>query len=256
MTTGSRGREGRQVVPASSGGGSGGVGLCWPRSAAVDFIDAGCPFRLARHVFTVRDEFDPRDHVPGGWRCEPWLRPLLGGPGAFALGGVTAGALVGVTLQSVGGLLPVSVLRGAAVVVAAVLLLRPVLFNSFDRLRVAGWSRELEPVREAGPFTPVRGRVGNGVRDAGRDGNRIPRGPARGCRGDIAPSGRYLRSLRSRSRGSADCSRPVSVATAATHTRLPGLAGLVEAHTDVCARIVTSFLVGIVIQYWNLTPFE
>ena len=90
-------------------------------------------------------------------------------------------------------------------------------------------SASLEPVREVGLFTPVWGRPGNGVRDADHDRNRVPPGVARRHCGDAFSGGRYLRSLRSGSRRSAGCGRQMSVAAAATNTRLPGLAGLVEA---------------------------
>ena len=90
-------------------------------------------------------------------------------------------------------------------------------------------SARLEPVREVGLFTAVRGRVGNGVRDADHDRNRVPPGVARRHCRDAASGGRSLRSLRSGSRRSADCGWQMSVAAAATNTRLPGLAGLVEA---------------------------
>ena len=194
---------------------------------------------------------------PVGGDAKPWLRPLLGGPGAFALGGVTAGALVGVALQSVGGLLPVSVLRGAAVVVATVLLLRPVLFNS---------------------LRPPSGRwmVPRGWSRFGRPGHSLLFGAALGTgfATPVATGTVYL----------------VALLAAAAETSLPaadifGVFGLARAvplivvgrclsrrqpHThdclawlgwsrpipDVCGRIVTSFLVGIVIQYWNLAPLE
>ena len=89
----------------------------------------------------------------------------------------------------------------------------------------------LAPVREAGPFTSVRGRVGNGVRDAGHDGNRVPRGPARRNRGDAVCCGWHLRSLRAGSRCAADRGWPVSGAVVRANTRVLGLAELVKART-------------------------
>ena len=180
----------------------------------------------------MRDEFDPRDHVPGGWRCEtmvatsPWrarrFRPRSRHGGCPCRSHVSiAGWVVAGELASRSGRRR----RRCPAPEATPVQLPSTTFQSLD-----GPPR-LEPVREAGPFIPVRGCVGNGVRDAGRDGDRVPRGPARGYGGVVVPSGGYLRSLRSRSRGSPDCGRPVSVAATATDTRLPCLAGLVEART-------------------------
>ena len=187
---------------------------------------------MACDVFAVRDELDPRDHVPGGWRREtmvatvPWrsrrLRPRSRHGGRPCRSHAAIGGwVIADEHASRSGRRR----RRRTAPEAASVQLPSTAVQPLD-----GPAR-LEPVWEAGAFTPVRGRVGNGVRDAGRDGNRVPRGPARGYRGDAGPRGRSLRSVRSRSRRSADCGRPVCVAATATHTRLPGLVGLVEART-------------------------
>ena len=92
-------------------------------------------------------------------------------------------------------------------------------------------SARLEPVREVWLFTAVRGHAGNGVRDADHDRNRVPAGVARRYCGDAVSGGGYLRRVRSGSRRPADCGWQVPVAAPATNTRLPGLAGMVEART-------------------------
>ena len=187
---------------------------------------------MACNVFAVRDELDPRDHVPGGRRRKtmvatvPWrsrhLRPRS------CHGGCDRRSHVAIAGRAAAGE-RASRSRGrycrCTTPEAATVQLPSTAFRLLD-----GPAR-LESVREAGPFTAVRGRVGNRIRDTGDDGNRVPRGFARRCCGDAVSRGRHLRSLRSRSRGSANRGWPVSVATAAPHTRLPGLVELVEART-------------------------
>ena len=198
----------------------------------MDFIDAGGPFRLACDVFAMRDEFDPRDHVPGGWRCEtmvatfPWrarricLRSRRGGCPCRSHVAIAGWVMAGERASRSGRRR-----RSRTAPEAGPVQLSSAAFRSLD-----GPAR-LEPVREAGPFTSVRGRVGNGVRDAGHDGNRVPRGPARRYRGDAVCCGWHLRSLRPRSRRSADRGWPVSGAVVRANTRMLGLAELVKART-------------------------
>lgn len=194
---------------------------------------------------------------PVGDDAKPWLLRFLGGPGTFTLGAVTTGALVGVTLQSLGGLPPVSVLRGAALLAAAALLLRPVLFDSLRPpsgrwLVPRGWSRFGRPgysflfgaALGTGFATPVTtGTVYLVALLVATAETPVPAAGIFGVFGlaravPLMVVGRCMsrRALRTR-----DClawlgwSRPV-----------PDLGG----------RIVTSFLVGVVVQYWNLAPFE
>ena len=179
----------------------------------------------------MRDELDPRDHVPGGWRREtmvatvPWrsrcLRPRSRHGGCPCRGhAASAGWAAAGERASRSG----PRCRRRTTPEARSVHLPSAAFRSLDG------SARLESIREAGPFAAVRGRVGNGVRDAGHDGNRVPRGFARRCRREAVSRGLHLRSLRSRSRRTADCGWPMSVAAAA-HTRLPSLVGLVEART-------------------------
>jgi len=187
---------------------------------------------MACYVFAVRVELDPRDHVPGGRRREtmvatvPWrsrhLRPRsrLSGCPCRSHVAIAGWATAGERASRSG---PLRCCRTAPE--AGSVQLSSTAFRS-----LAGPAR-LEPVREVGLFIPVRGRVGNGLRDAGHDGDRVPRGPARGYCGDPGSRSWHLRSVRSRSRRSADGSWPVYLATTTTHTRLPGLVGVVEART-------------------------
>lgn len=193
---------------------------------------------------------------PVGGDAKPWLRRFLGGPGAFALGAVTAGALVGVMLQALGGLLPVSALRGAALAVAAALLLRPVLFTSLrppsGRWMVPrGWSRFgrlghsllFGAVLGTAFATPVTtGTVYLVALLVAAAEKPFPAACIFGVFGlaravPLIVAGRCL----SRRRHTRDClawlgwSRPVP---------------------DLCGRIATSFLVGVVVRCWSLAPFE
>ena len=201
--------------------------------AAVDFIPAGRPCRMACNIFAVRDELDPRDHVPGGWRRETMVatvprrsghlraRRRRGGRpcrGRAAIAGWTPAADKRASHSDPRRC------RSATPEADSV----PLGTTAF---RPLVGSARVEPVRVVGLFTAVRGGPGNGVRDADHDRNRVPPGVARRHCGDAFSGGRYLRSLRSGSRPSAGCGRQMSVAAAATNKRLSGLAGLVEAGT-------------------------
>lgn len=194
---------------------------------------------------------------PVGDDANPWLRQFLAGPGTFALGAVTAGALIGVTLQSLGGLVPVSVLHGAVLVAAAALLLRPILFTSLrppsGRWMVPrGWSRFgrsahsllFGAVLGTGFATPVT--TGTVYLLALLVATAETPFLAAGIFGAFGlaravPLIVVGRCLSRRQRQTHDClawlgwSRPVP---------------------DLCGRLVTSLLVGVVVQYWNLAPFE
>ena len=184
---------------------------------------------MAGNVFAVRDELDSREHVPGGWRRDMvatvlWrsrhLRPRSRRGGCPCRGHV---AIAG--WASAGEYGPRSGLRcrRSTAPEADSVYLPSTAFRSLD-----GPPR-LEPIRETGLFTALRGCVGNGVRHCDHDRNRVPSGCARRYSGDTASGGRNLRSLRSGSRRSADCGWLVSIAAAAKTTRLSGLVGLVKA---------------------------
>ena len=187
---------------------------------------------MACDVFAVRYELDPCDHVPGGRRREtmvgtvprrsrrlrPWSR-RGGRPCRSHVAVAGRAASVGRAARS-GPRCRRGTTPGAGS-----------LNTPSTAIRSLDGPARLGPVRMAGPFAAVRGCVGNGIRDTGHDRNRVPRGLARRRCGGAGCCGGYLWSLRSRSRRSADRGWPVCVAAAATHTRLPGLVGLVEART-------------------------
>ena len=194
---------------------------------------------------------------PVGDDARPWLRQFLAGPGTFALGAVAAGALVGLALQSLGGLLPVGVLHGAAPVAAAVLLVRPILFSS---------------------FRPPSGRwmVPRGWSRFGRSGYSLLFGAALGTgfATPITTGTVYLLALLVATAempllaaglfGAFGLARTVPLIVVGrclsrhprqTHDCLAWL-GWSRPLPDLFGRLVTSFLVGVVVQYWNLAPFE
>ena len=188
---------------------------------------------MACNVFAVRDELDPRDHVPGGWRRETMVatvprrsghlraRRRRGGRpcrGRAAIAGWTPAADKRASRSDP------RCCRSATPEADSV----PLGTTAF---RPLVGSARVEPVRVVGLFTAVRGGPGNRVRDADHDRNRVPPGIARRYHGDAASGGRYLRSLRIGSRRAAVCGWQISVTAAATNTRLPGLVGLVEART-------------------------
>lgn len=193
---------------------------------------------------------------PVGGDAKRWLRPFLGGPGVFALGAVAAGALVGVTLQSLGGFWPVSVLRGAAVVVAAALLLRPVLFNSLrppsGRWMVPrGWRRF--------------GKLGHSFRFGAALGTGFATPVTTGtvylvallvaiAETPFAAAGIFGVFGLARAVPLIVVGRCLARSSAQTHECLAWLSWS-RPVPDLCGRIVTSFMLGVVLQYWNLAPF-
>lgn len=195
---------------------------------------------------------------PVGGDAKPWLRRFLGGPGTFALGAVAAGALVGVALQSLGGLLlPISVLHIATLVAAAALLLRPILFPSvrppsgrwlvprgWSRFGWSGYSLLFGAALGTGFATPIT--TGTVYLLALLAATAETPSLAAGIFGAFGlaralPLVVVGRCLSRRPPQTSDClawlgwSRPVP---------------------DLCGRLVTSFLVGVVVQYRNLAPFE
>ena len=212
---------------------------------------------MAGNVFAVRDELDSREHVPGGWRRDtmvatvPWrsrhLRPRSRRGGCPCRGHV---AIAG--WASAGECGPRSGLRcrRRTAPEAGSVHLPSTAFRSLD-----GPAR-LEPIREAGLFTALRGRVGNGVRHGDHDRNRVPSGCA------VATAGTPL--LAAVVFGVFGLARAVPLIVVGwclsrqpprTHDCLAWL-GWSRPVPDLCGRIVTSFLVGVVVQYWNLAPFE
>ena len=223
----------------------------------MDFIDAGGPCWLACDVFTMRNEFDPCDHVPGGWRCEtmvatfPWRarrvcpRSRRGGSPCRCHVAIAGWVLAGECASRSGRR------RGRRTAAEA----DPVQLPSAAFRPLDGPAR-LAPVREAGSFTRVRSRVGNGVRDAGHDGNRVPSWPC----SSLSRRRRLPRLASSQSSGSLApvplivVGRCLARSSAQTHECLAWLSWS-RPVPDLCGRIVTSFLLGVVLQYWNLAPF-
>lgn len=65
-----------------------------------------------------------------GGDSRQWLRRFLGGPAIFTLGAAASGMLVGIAVAWFGGLMPARAVRVAALTVAALLLLGPVVATS------------------------------------------------------------------------------------------------------------------------------
>ena len=180
----------------------------------------------------MRDEFDLRDHVPGGWRREalvttvPWrsrrFRPWSrrGGCRGWSRAAIAGWAAADERGSSIG----LGCRRRTTAEAGSI--------QSFSTaFRWVDGPARLGAFRDGAPFTTVWGRVGNGVRDTGYDWHRVPRGSTLRGRGDAAFRGRYLQLIRSCSRPSTDGGWPVSVTAAGPHTRLPSLVGMVQART-------------------------
>lgn len=193
---------------------------------------------------------------PVGGDAKRWLGRFLGGPGAFALGAVGAGALVGVTLQSLGGLLPLGALRVAVPVVAAALLLGPVLSTPLrppsGRWMVPrGWGRFGWP----GHSLLFGAVLGTGF------ATRVTTGTvylvallAAAAEAPVAAAGIFGVFGLARAVPLIVVGRCVSRPPPHTHDCLAWL-GWSRPVPDLCGRIVTSFLVGVVVRYWTLAPF-
>lgn len=194
---------------------------------------------------------------PVGGDAKPWLRRFLGGPGIFALGAVAAGAVVGVVLQSLGGLLPTSAVRASVLVVAAALLLRPVLFTRF-RPPSGGW---MVP-RDWGRFGTVRHSLLFGAALGTGFATLVTTGTvylvALLC--VVAETPLYAAGIFSffglaRALPLMVVGRCLSRRPDRTHDCLAWL-GWSRPVPDLGGRIVMSFLVGVVFQYWQLPPFR
>ena len=213
---------------------------------------------MACNVFAVRDELDPRDHVPGGWRRETM----------------------------------------AATVPRRSRHLRPRSRHGGcpyrSHVAISGWATACECASRSGPrcrrrttperpvlFTSLRPHSGRwmvprGWSRFGRSGHSLLFGAVLGTGfATLVTTGTvYLVAL--------------LVATAETPFRAAGIFGVFglaravplivvgcclsrrPPHThdclawlgwsrpvpELCGRIVTSFLVGVVVQYWNLASFE
>ncbi len=177
----------------------------------------------------MRDEFDLRDHVPGGWRREalvttlPW-RSLCFRPWSRRCGciGWSRAAVPGWSAADERGssIGPVGRCRTTNEAGHR---------HSFSTaFRWMDGSARLGAFRDNAPLTTVWGRVGNRVRDTGYDWHRVPRGSTLRRRGDAALRGRYLWFVRFCSRPSTVGGWPVSVTAAGPHARLSSLVGLVQ----------------------------
>ena len=193
---------------------------------------------------------------PVGGDAKPWLRRFVGGPGTFALGALATGVLVGATLHALGGLPPANALRVAALVVAVALLMRPVLFKSL-RPPSGSW------------------QVPRGWSRFGRSGYSFLFGAALGTgfATRVTTGTVYLVALLVATAdtpffaagifGVFGLARAVPLMVVGRcMTRRPtqtrdclAWLGWSRPIPDLGGRLVTSFVVGVVVRYWNLAPF-
>ena len=211
---------------------------------------------MARDVFAVRDELDPRDHVPGGWRREtmvatvPWrsrsLRPRSRRGGCPCRGHVAIGGWVfaGERASRSGRRR-----RRRTAPEAGSVQLPSTAFESLD-----GPAR-LEPVREVRPFTAVRAVLGTGFATPVTTGTvYLVALLVATAETPFAAAGIFGAFGLARAVPLIVVGRCLARSSAQTHECLAWLSWS-RPVPDLCGRIFTSFLVGVVVQYWNLAPF-